>query len=572
MTGHDSNRLTGAAVIRRVLQKYGVTAVFALAGASQSRLLAECEDNGLFILPSRHETATVGAADGYARVARRIGVACINVDQGMPNAVSGIQSAFEAGSPVLILIGREPDDWTEPELPVDHDALALVRPITKWARTVRSADRLGEYVDAACRHALSGRPGPVALAYPKDFLAAEIDPAADLDGPPSIPSPPVPDPAAIEKAAGLIAAAERPLIIAGSGTYWAQAAEPLRHLANEFGIPVFSHAMGRGVVAETAGPDRLGWSWGLAQDAAKHADCILWAGCRMGKRFLYGLEPRFAADAAMIQIDVEPSELGRNRPVQVAIQADAGRALIARHDALQTAGAKRRDPRWVGAALEEKLAAIAADRAPEGSIHPYALGEALNRLLLPDALIVQDGAFILARMFAVLRRERPYRYIDTHPLGSMGMGTPLALGAAAAPDPPSPIVLITGDGSFGFYAAEVDSAVQAGLPLLVVIANNGGWGNELAMQPPAIGRTVNAGFGRAVRYDLVARGFGAEGERVDDPVLLESRLSVALHRVQDEGKVVVLDIVTPEPPFDPAQGTIRYGDVAQTRRAHFGDR
>ncbi|HRX90307.1 MAG TPA: thiamine pyrophosphate-binding protein, partial [Steroidobacteraceae bacterium] len=130
-----------AAAVRAVLEKYGVRSVFALAGASQSVLLDEVDRHGIRIVQTRHESATVGAADGYARVRRGIGVAVINADQGMTNAATGVQSALEACSPVVVLVGREPHSWIEPELQIDHDALAVLRPIAKWARTCHSAQR-----------------------------------------------------------------------------------------------------------------------------------------------------------------------------------------------------------------------------------------------------------------------------------------------------------------------------------------------------------------------------------------------------------------------------------------------
>ncbi len=169
-----SNSITSANAVRCVLQQYAVRSVFALAGASQSVLLDELDKNGIRIVQSRHETATVGAADGYARTRRGVGVAVINADQGMANAVTGVQSAFEACSPVVILVGREPHTWLEPEHPVDHDELAVLRHVTKWARTCHSAARLAEYVEIACRKALSGRPGPCVVAYPKDLLTREV--------------------------------------------------------------------------------------------------------------------------------------------------------------------------------------------------------------------------------------------------------------------------------------------------------------------------------------------------------------------------------------------------------------
>ncbi len=211
--------------VRRILADYGVTSVFSLAGASQSALLNELDLAGIRIVSTRHETAAVGAADGYARVRRQVGVAFINADQGLANAVTGIQSAFESCSPVVILVGLESRTWVEPEDMIDHDALAYVRHITKWARTCQSGSRLAEYVEAACRKSLSGRPGPCLVAYPKDILRHIVRFNAR---PGAGPSPTTGGHSSahhllVQQAAQEIAQSQRPIVIAGAGAWYSDA-------------------------------------------------------------------------------------------------------------------------------------------------------------------------------------------------------------------------------------------------------------------------------------------------------------------------------------------------------------
>ncbi|MSO64925.1 MAG: thiamine pyrophosphate-binding protein [Alphaproteobacteria bacterium] len=571
-----ANRLTGAAVVRRVLQRYGVKTVFALAGASQTRLLDDLDRHGVRVVSTRHETATVGAADGYSRVTGRVGVAMINVDQGMFNAVTGVASAFEACSPVVILVGREEDAWTEPENQIDHDELALLRPISKWARTVRSPQRLGEYVDAACRRALAGRPGPTVVAFAKDYLGAAVDVAGDLDLPFAAAAGAAPPAAAVEQAVDLLTRSERPIVIAGSGAFRAKAGPALRRLAHDYRIPVLTNALARGLVPED---EALGWSWPLAQTAAKEADCVLWLGARLGKRFGYGLAPRFDARAKMIQVDVHADELGRNRPVELPINADAGLTGDALVGALERRRFKPKDAGWLKAALADRLRRIdALGRDDQGPIHPFRIGRDVMAEMPKDAIVVNDGASILVWMFAVLRMQTEGGYMDHFPVGSMGMGTPLAVGAAAGTrdlaaeqgGSPRPIVLVTGDGSFGFYPSEFDGAVQAGFaPFVTVIANNGVWGNEYHTQQRLVGRHINAHFGKDVRYDVIARGYGCHAERVDQP----TDLRPALRRAFAAGRPAVLDVVAPEPDMrDPALATIIYSDVEETRKKHFAAR
>ena len=569
----ETNRLTGAKVMTRVLERYGVRTVFALAGASQTVLLDELDKNQVSVVPSRHESATVGAADGYSRITGKVGIAMINVDQGMPNAITGISSAFEACSSVVILVGREPDTWTEPEHQIDHDELTLVRGITKWARTVRTPERLGEYLDAACRRALAGRPGPVVLAFPRDFLNQPVDPGAPLNTPVAPTPKPAPLANDLTRCLDLMAAAKQPLVIAGTGAARAGAGPALRRLT-AMGIPVATNAMGRGLVPED---DAVGWSWPLAQTGAKHADLVIWLGARMGKRFGYGLAPRFAANIPMIQVDVHADEIGRNRPVEVGMVADGALVAEALADALENQKFHR-DPAWLKNALAERCAAIdALGRDTSGTIHPYQIGREIMAHMPPDAIFVNDGASILSWMFGVMRIQREGGYADHFPMGSMGMGGPLALGIAAGSREiaaetgtnPRPVVLVTGDGSFGFYPSEYNGAVLADLNQFVtVVANNGVWGNERHAQPRQIGRNINAGFGD-VRYDQIATGYGCHGERVTQSSALGPALKAAFARTD---KPTVLDVVCPEPESvmgNPKLATIIYSDVQETRKAHW---
>ena len=179
--GNRSNETTGGMVISRTLKRLGIGSVFSLAGAAHTFLLDALDKDEFTIISSRHETATVAAADGYARVTGKPGVALIISDQGMPNAVSGILTAHQACSPVIIIVARLPTDWIEPQSEIDHDSLSLVRPITKWSRTIHEAGRLREYVETAYRQATTGRPGPVVLQIPQEFLAQTIQNVEELD-------------------------------------------------------------------------------------------------------------------------------------------------------------------------------------------------------------------------------------------------------------------------------------------------------------------------------------------------------------------------------------------------------
>jgi acetolactate synthase-1/2/3 large subunit len=524
--------LTGGMVVSRTLSRYGSRTVFSLAGASHTHLLDALDRDGFTIIGGRHETGTIGAADGYARITGRLGIALVIADQGMPNAIMGLATAFHAASPVLVLVARLPDSWTEADAETDNLKLELAAPVVKWSRTVPSPERLAEYVDVACRRALSGRPGPVLLQLPQEFMAAAVkDPGAAVLPPPVI-SRPEPDPQHVRQAAELIAAAERPLVICGAGATRGRAGPGLKRLHQEFDLVIAGNGLGRGLVPEDW---ERSFNWPMAQIAARHADVVLVVGARLKQRLGYGLPPRFSAAAKFIQVDVEAEELGRNRRIDVPVVADAGRFCGRLADALAEMGYKGPPKRvWLREALHERikylLAIASADSDP---IHPLRLGRAIMERLAPDDIVVGDGADVQNWMYGALRIRRAPGFLDHYPLGGMGIGTPLAVGAAAAArelaaagDIPRRVVLVTGDGSIGFYPAELHAAAMAGLPLVTVVCNDGAWGTELHGQRKAIGRAVNTELG-CLPYERLGEAFGGQGFRVERTTELGPALDAA---------------------------------------------
>lgn len=525
--------INGGMVVSRALSRYGIRTVFAVAGASHTFLLDALDRDGFRIVSSRHESGCVSAADGYARITGRLGVAMIIADQGTPNAINGIAAAFHACSPVLILVARLPNSWTEAESEYDNAKHPLVGSITKWARTVPAAERLAEYIDAGAKRALGGRCGPVVLQIPQEYLSQTL---ADF-GAAAQPAPqtarPAADPSAIEAAADLLAGAERPLLIAGAGAAYGKAGPALQTLVERFDMPIAGNGLGRGVVSEDW---ERSFSWPLMQIAARDADVVCVVGARLKQRLGYGLPPRFSPAAKFIQIDVMAEELSRNRRIDVPISADAGLAA----GQLVTALQQRQAPRglralWLRERLQDRMRYLDAVAArATGAIHPLALGRELAKRLPANAIVVGDGADVQNWMYGALRVREAPGFLDHYPMGAMGIGTPLAVGAAAAArelavadgSPLRPVLLTTGDGSFGFYPAELHAAAQAGLKLICVVGNDGAWGTELHGQLHAIKRSVNTELG-FLRYDLVGQGFGCHGEHVETPAQLDSALNRA---------------------------------------------
>ena len=525
--------INGGMVVSRALSRYGIRTVFAVAGASHTFLLDALDRDGFRIISSRHESGCVSAADGYARITGRLGVALIIADQGTPNAINGIAAAFHACSPVLILIARLPNSWTEAESEYDNAKHPLVGTISKWARTVPAAERLAEFIDAGAKRALGGRCGPVVLQIPQEYLSQTLGDFGAAAQPAPLTARAAADPTAIEAAADLLAGAERPLLIAGAGAAYGNAGAALQTLVERFDMPIAGNGLGRGVVPEDW---ERSFSWPLMQIAAKDADVICVVGARLKQRLGYGLTPRFSPAAKFIQIDVMAEELSRNRRIDVPISADAGLAA----GQLVTALEQRRAPRglralWLRERLQPRLRYLDDVAARSADIvHPLALGRELAKRLPANAIVVGDGADVQNWMYGALRVREAPGFLDHYPMGAMGVGTPLAVGAAAAARELAvttgaalrPVLLTTGDGSFGFYPAELHAAAQAGLKLVCVIGNDGAWGTELHGQLHAIKRSVNTELG-FLRYDLVGQGFGCHGEFVEKPAQLDAALNRA---------------------------------------------
>jgi acetolactate synthase-1/2/3 large subunit len=537
--------LTGGMVVSQALGRYGVRSVFALAGASHTYLLDALQHDGWQIFSHRHESGCVSAADGYARITGRLGIALIIADQGMPNAINGIATAFQAASPVLVLVARLPNSWTEAESEYDNLKQPLVSHISKWARTVPSSARLAEYVDTAAKRALSGRRGPVVLQIPQEYLGEALTQPTRSGPPITAPSRPAPDRQAIHEAAQRLYAAKKPLLITGAGATQSCASEIITRLAKDFSIPVAGNSLGRGVVAENF---ETSFSWPYMQQVAHQADVICVLGARLKQRLGYGLPPRFAREAVFIQVDIEAEELSRNRRVELPIVADVELATQALYQELAALTANngpvdRARHQWVHHALaprrhrlDQLRASIDISNADRGirKIHPLQLGDRLAATLPDNAIVVGDGADIQNWMYASLAITHNPGFMDHYPMGAMGVGTPLAVGAAAATkelqraegQQPRPVVLITGDGAFGFYPAELHAAAMAGLKLIVIIGNDGAWGTELHGQLAILGRSVNTEL-QYLPYEKVAEGFGCQAEAVTDRDQLDGALERA---------------------------------------------
>ena len=537
MRNIQNSPLTAGAALARCIKNRGIQTVFSLAGAGHTHFLLPLEDAGVKIIGTRHETGAVGAADGYARASGQIGVAAIIAEQGLPNAISPLSTAFHNGSPLVVLATRFPDSWVEAagEYAVDHHA--LVSPICKWVRTVPSPEKLVEHFNVACKIALSGRPGPVVLVIPQDFLGKTISKTPAPKETPSLAIPASASPEAVAAAAALMATAERPAILIDTGLLDADkmgelAAQGLSSLNSDFGIPVFSYGSARGVIAEN---NTKVLPWPYAQAAMKDIDLLLIAGARLNMWFGFGRAPRFPDTLKTIQVDTDPAEIGRNAPVTLGCSGDPASTLIALSEALKALKVEFEPPQWLNESLAKRGGAVNTLIARQkGPLHALELLNAMESARPKTGFFIADGADILNWSFGLVRIKRNRGFMDHHPLGSMGVGLPLAIGAAAAERDIAKregrkevkCTLLTGDGALGFYIAELDTIAKENLPLTIIVGNDGQWGTEVHGQRLVTGRTVNTHIGVG-NYGDIARGFKLNDYTVDDRSELRSTIAEA---------------------------------------------
>jgi len=513
---------SGAELFVEAAARLGVATFFTLVGDHLNEVLAVAVRRGIRIIDMRHESGVTHAADAWARIHRKPALSLVTGGPGHTNSLTGVATANLAGSPLIAVSGSRPSTLAGRQAFQDIDQVAMARPVVKWAAEVPDAAHIPSYLQRAYAEADSGRKGAVHLTIPVDLLAAPVAPVAPVvaPGPEGTPLPPVSFPAPdIHRAIALLRAAQRPILIAGSGVWWARAEEALRRFIEIAQIPLYTITMGRGTVSDDH-PLVMGYADPALNHAVhtafREADLFLIVGKRIDYRLALGGSRLFPPEARFIQIDIHPQELGLNRPLDAAICADARLALEALAEAagpqpwprrpwLERLRALRRD--W-----EATLAQAASDDA--SPMHPAALCRELSQALPRDVLYSWDGGDFVHWGRALLPAREPGGWLRLGPLGAIGSSLPNALALQLA-HPRRPVAVITGDGALGFYIAEMDTAVRHKLPIVVIVGNDAGWGLERELQSFAYGGVTVACELQSTPYDVIMKGFGGGGETIE---------------------------------------------------------
>jgi acetolactate synthase-1/2/3 large subunit len=536
------DHIHGGLLAARRLRAHGVTKLFTLSGGHLFSIYDGCRAEGIEIIDTRHEQTAAFAAEGWAKVTREVGVCAVTAGPGVTNGMSALGSASQNGSPIVMLAGRAPAfRWGQGSLQeIDH--VPFVRPLVKLAATADGPGEIQGLIDDAIHAALSPRCGPAFLDFPLDVVfspAAEthdgVEPIEPWQGAAA-------DERLIERAAVLLRDAERPVIMAGTGLYWGRGEREMVALAEALEIPVFVNGLARGCI-----PADHALAFSRARsDALKRADVALVIGVPLDFRLAFGAA--FAAETEVIVLDIAEPE--RDHPRAVAVELYG--ALPATLAALRAgAGAMPLDdgapdsPRrqWLSSLAEIEREARAGEAEgmadPRSPLHPMRLYGELLPLLDRDAIVIGDGGDFVSYAGRLVDSYEPGCWLDPGPFGCLGSGPGYALAAKLA-HPDRQVVLLLGDGAFGFAGLEFDTLARHGVAVVGVVGNNGIWALEKHPMEFLYGYSVAAELRPETRYDQIVEVLGGHGELVRAP----GELRGAFERSLASGKPALINVLT----------------------------
>ena len=519
-------------LIALALKRAGISHLFTLNGGHIWPILTGATEHGIRIVDFRHEQSAAFAAEGWAKVTRECGVAAVTAGPGVTNAATALAQAKSADTPMFVVGGRAPvARWGMGSLQ-EMDHVEVVRSLSKHAFTLESAEDAYAATAESVRTALSRRTGPAFMDVPIDvfFGAADLPEATEhltVD-----PGPP-PDRSLVERTASLIRRAERPVIVAGGGVWWAHAEAELRSLVEIANVPLTVNGMARGMLPPS---HPLFFSRARGQ-ALREADLIVLVGVLLDFRLNFGQPPVFGEDARLVYVDVD--DLRKHRTAEVAIYGDVKAAL--RELSAAVAGAPRSDA-WVAQLRGTEVEARRKDEAMTGDgrspVHPARLIAEVDRFADRDAIIVGDGGDFVSFAGRLIERDAPGLWIDPGPFGALGSGPGYAIAAKLA-RPDRQVILLSGDGAFGFSAMEFDTMVRHGIPVVCVVGNNGIWALEKHPMMSMLGTSIAADLGNRTRYDKVVEALGGYGEMVERP----EDIRPALERAFKSGLPACINVI-----------------------------
>ena len=511
-------RMTGGQALAQQLHREGVRVIFGLPGVQLYHLLDGLHaQSDIRFITTRHEQATTYMADGYARAGGGIGTALVVPGPGLQNASAGIGTAYSASSPILVIAGQVEKALIGVDRGVLHeinDQLDTIRPVIKWGRRILDPKDVPSSVHEAFFQLQSGRPRPVEIEIPPETLAEEAD--VELVAPVDYQRPAASS-AEIERGADLLSKASNPAIWAGGGVHLADAHDALLQVAEHLQAPVFATGEGRGAVSDrhhlSLGPISFGRD-SYRERRAEH-DLIFAVGTRLAT-------PGLLDGQQVLQLDIDPQEIGRNHEKTVGMLGDARATLVALYEQL----AAMMPPR---PSREAELEALYAQRF-DGAEEPEPLRSFMRAIrsgIPDDGIIIQDFTQLGYYSRSHCPIYGPRSYITPSYFGTLGYGYPTALGAKVA-KPDRAVVAISGDGGFLYNSQELATAVRYGINAVVIVFNDNAYGNVLRDQRNRFAGRVYGSQLYNPDFMKLAEAYGVRGERVDDPAGLEGALTRAV--------------------------------------------
>ncbi|MFV2086506.1 acetolactate synthase [Micromonospora sp. LOL_021] len=519
----------GGTLALAAAQAYGVRELFTLSGGHIFPLYDAAHAADFPIYDVRHEQTAVFAAEAVAKLQRRPGLAALTAGPGVTNGISGLTSAFFNAAPVLVLGGRAPAfRWGSGSLQeIDH--VPLVAPVTKHAATVAATDDVPAAVGAALSAALTPHRGPAFLDLPLEVIYSTAEVTAPTAGAVPVVEP---DPDEVARAARLIAAADRPVIVAGSDVYAGDAVAALREAAEALQVPVFTNGMGRGSL-----PPEHPLAFAKARRVAfGRADVVVVVGTPLDFRLSFG----DFGTAQVVHVVDAPSQ--RATRVQPAVSPAGDLRLILSAFA-DHSGDRADHSGWLAdlrAAEEQARARDAAVLAAESDpIRPSRIYGELRAVLDPDAVTIGDGGDFVSYAGRYLEPSVPGSWLDPGPYGCLGTGMGYAMGARLT-YPDRQVCVLMGDGAAGFSLMDVESLARQKLPVVIVVGNNGIWGLEKHPMRAMYGYDVAADLQPGLRYDEIVGALGGAGETVTKA----GDIGPALRRAFDAGVPYLVNVLT----------------------------
>ena len=544
---------SGGEVLARMLQAEGVEKVFGIIDGTYFGFYSSLHKLGIEIVTPRHETCAAHMAGAYARLTGKLGVCMASNGPGVANLLPGLVVENAEGNRVLAITSCRRPQIVYPDRGGAYqsfDQVGAISHFSKWSHSVVSFDRVGELGRTALRHCYEGRPGVVHLDVPETIMNGKVKAEVPIWKPHQYRRTEgvMPSSQQVERAAEMLAAAELPIIHAGSGVIHAGAFAELRRVAELLHAPVTTSWAGRGVLPETSDLAIPMAFIKLNHEVRNDADLVLVVGSRLGETDWWGKAPywRHPSQQQMIQVDMDGHILGANKPAELAVLADAKLFLAALAERLESRqgqmnlDARRRKTalyretiRAERAKLDEKLADMAVPMNPAHVAH-------VCQQVFPEGTgLVADGGNATIWAMFYHRAVVPNSIVSTFKFGMLGAGMSQAVAAAIA-RPGKPVCCIIGDGAMGFHSQEVETAVRNKAQVIYIVLCDKQWGmvkmnQQFALKPiktlikKSLGpdETIKADLGE-IRFDKLAEAMGAHGERVADPRDLKAALERAL--------------------------------------------